>query len=43
MNTKFCIALFELLVALGLYERPQLQPVPVRSHARSAQSRPARH
>jgi len=31
MNAKLHSALLDLLVALGLCERPKLQPIPVRS------------
>lgn len=40
MNTKLQNALFDLWVALGLCERPKLQPIPVRSYSPDSKSVP---
>lgn len=42
MNTKLQNALLDLLVALGLCERPKLQPIPVRSNPLDSKSVPSR-
>ena len=42
MNTKLQNALLDLLVALGLCERPKLQPIPVRSNSPDSKSVPLR-
>jgi hypothetical protein len=43
MNAKLENALLDLLVALGLCERPKLQPIPVRNTAPNPKSNPPRH
>jgi len=42
MNVKLQSALLDLLVALGLCERPKLQPIPVRSNSPGSKSAPSR-
>jgi len=42
MNAKLHDALLDLLAALGLCERPKLQPIPVRSNSPDSKSAPAR-
>ncbi|WP_339524426.1 PA1414 family protein [Pseudomonas sp. EA_35y_Pfl2_R111] len=42
MSAKLQNALLDLLVALGLCERPKLQPIPVRSNASGAKALPPR-
>ncbi|SDI07407.1 hypothetical protein SAMN05216603_12070 [Pseudomonas benzenivorans] len=43
MNTKLLNVLEDLLVALGLRERPQAQPIPVRSNPPRDPRAPGRH
>ncbi|HLD09476.1 MAG TPA: PA1414 family protein, partial [Methylophilaceae bacterium] len=42
MSAKLQNALLDLLVALGLCERPKLQPIPVRSNSPDSKAVPPR-